>query len=46
VFVADGGSLLLIGVPVIAVGLGFLGSSAFSFRLSRSLGLINDGQAT
>ncbi|PYU67037.1 MAG: hypothetical protein DMG52_34925 [Acidobacteria bacterium] len=45
-FVADGGSLLLIGVPTIAVGLGFLGSSAFSFRLSRSLGLIHDGQAT
>jgi hypothetical protein len=45
-FVADGGSLLLIGVPTIAVGLGFLGSSAFSFRLSRSLGLIHDGQAS
>jgi hypothetical protein len=45
-FVADTGSLLLIGVPTIAVGFGFLGSSAFSFRLSRSLGLIHDGQAT
>jgi hypothetical protein len=46
VFVTDGGSLLLMGLPTIAVGLGFLGSSAFSFRLSRSLGLIHDGQAS
>ena len=46
VFVADGGSLLLISVPTIAVGLGFLGSSAFSFRLTCSLGLIHDGQAS
>jgi hypothetical protein len=45
VFVADGGALLIMGVPAIAIGAGFLGSAAFSFRLSRSLGLINDGQA-
>ena len=45
VFVGDGGALLIMGAPAIAIGAGFLGSAAFSFRLSRSLGLIDDGQA-
>ena len=43
-FVVDDGALLIVGVPAIAIGAGFLASSAVSFRLSRSLGLINDGQ--
>ena len=43
-FVVDDTALLIVGVPAIAIGAGFLASSAVSFRLSRSLGLINDGQ--
>ena len=35
-FVPDGGTLLLAGVPALAIGVGFLASSAFSFHLSRS----------
>ena len=45
-FVIDSGSLLIVGVPAMAIGVGFLLSSVFSFRLSRSLGLINDRQAS
>jgi hypothetical protein len=41
-FVPGSSSLLIVGVPAMAIGIGFLLSSAFSFRLSRSLGLIND----
>jgi membrane-bound ClpP family serine protease len=43
-FVIDSSSLLIVGVSAMAIGAGFLLSSAFSFRLSRSLGLINDRQ--
>ena len=45
-FVIDSISLLIVGVPAMAVGAGFLLSSAFSCRLSRSLGLINDRQVS